>query len=787
MTRSMFRGDRDMVDMATGPPSSNGTNTWSAPSGASALPPSSIRSSPPIVVNENVSDEHNLSVNANGQQDNSHEVGITSSNQDLLDFEGTSYPDNAIYETQSNASRRSTESARKRRQLEAKMELHRKAAERIAQEELYAKTKLELVQLESADNTAEESEAETVTQHPVIHRIHVEQWMQTHSVPAPGSTSRTPFQTAVPGRERGALQGRDPNRLHSSQNVRFEQDRINPSFQLSGQGPSQDFRSQINNQSRSQFEIPNFSNRNVNVNNNNQRSQPHGSQPHGSQQYNENNTQQSAFGREHAHSGTFPRDNTYRSDSGGREQPSVDYSSDELDNAPRRSVNIARNPKKSYYTDSEEEEEVHNPRSLGARPRSAAKSIDEALSSTSDSDSEYERFKVFTTIGVVRSRGIMLLYRPLDVTYICSEAQDLRFDLSFGAGLSDTITITLKTLPDLDYLCDVDISTDRANKLVVVIRFPTAIGFNCDHNPEAFYVMKYDSRFAICDEAELTVQNVFSNYWTVFTQGRFRFQFRSNASINSDIEAHAYEVTATTARLRDQSKKSCSKVNETECWDPVDDEYYCMTSGVVCDGIKNCGTVNWNDERMSDCDRPAQTIGFLPIIAVMSVLICALVALAHLLRQCLPQGKSFFIFHSDEVNKFCIDPVFKETNIGSYEQSENFRRKKSLVPLNWDDSDDIDSEDDEVPILFNSALSLAKIIPDVPEADSESERPPSPRKSKQAESLTISQRISRRIKSVVHYTPKASQEEERSQPLTPSVGDRQDPSHIQKRPMRPPY
>ncbi|KAI5637526.1 hypothetical protein NE865_09813 [Phthorimaea operculella] len=281
-------------------------------------------------------------------------------------------------------------------------------------------------------------------------------------------------------------------------------------------------------------------------------------------------------------------------------------------------------------------------------------------------------------VALGRPRGIMLLYRPLDITNICSSSERLRFDLSFGAGLSDTITVTLKTLPDVDYLCEVDINTDRDNYMVVVIRFPTAIGYNCDHNPEAFHVMKYHSRFAICDEDELEIQNVFSNYWTAFTRGRFRFQFRSNASINTDIEAYSYEVTVTTARLRPKSQKFCkSNKNETECWDPIDDEYYCMTNGVVCDGIKNCGTVNWNDERLSDCDRPTQIIGYLPIIAVMSVLICALLVLAHMLSQCLPQGKSYFVFHSDEINKFCIDPTFNETRIGSFEPNEDPDRKKT--------------------------------------------------------------------------------------------------------------
>lgn len=48
-------------------------------------------------------------------------------------------------------------------------------------------------------------------------------------------------------------------------------------------------------------------------------------------------------------------------------------------------------------------------------------------------------------VDEVFSMGTMVLYRPRDVTADCIWSGIIRYDLSFGMGLSDTITLVRKT------------------------------------------------------------------------------------------------------------------------------------------------------------------------------------------------------------------------------------------------------------------------------------------------------------------------------------------------------
>lgn len=55
------------------------------------------------------------------------------------------------------------------------------------------------------------------------------------------------------------------------------------------------------------------------------------------------------------------------------------------------------------------------------------------------------------------------------------------------------------------------------------------------------------------------------------------------------LKANFYQVTITSARMAPVT--GCNKRNETIC--NVEDENFCFTTGVVCDGIKNCGVDDW--------------------------------------------------------------------------------------------------------------------------------------------------------------------------------------------------
>ncbi|XP_053624856.1 uncharacterized protein LOC128683344 isoform X2 [Plodia interpunctella] len=138
------------------------------------------------------------------------------------------------------------------------------------------------------------------------------------------------------------------------------------------------------------------------------------------------------------------------------------------------------------------------------------------------------------------------------------------------------------------------------------------------------------------------------------TRRQVKLHFMSNSSINSELNATQYQITATAARLK--PPKGCAKDNETLCTTLQDE--FCFTSGVVCDGIKNCGVPDWFDERKSDCGMPEERLSYAPVIAVMAAVLCALMIVSHFMSRCLPPlTNTFFIFNTNEDNRLCIDPV----------------------------------------------------------------------------------------------------------------------------------
>ncbi|XP_047041130.1 uncharacterized protein LOC124645370 [Helicoverpa zea] len=272
--------------------------------------------------------------------------------------------------------------------------------------------------------------------------------------------------------------------------------------------------------------------------------------------------------------------------------------------------------------------------------------------------------------------GLLLLYRPIDVSNECAFSGRLRYDLSFGMGMSDTITMVFRTINEKDYACNVDIVTQSELDvyLVVVIKFPTSISTNCHANADAFNVIKQKKCLRICDL--IGSRDLYSPYFVITVKGRIRFRFLSNSSINSDISADLYQVTATSARLEPPTK--CNSRNETLC--VIDRQDFCFTSGVVCDGIKNCGVSDWFDERKSECSLPIEYLGYAPVIAVVGALFCALLAGGHIILRCLPPPThSFFIFNANEDNRLNIDPLFKVSGQAAPKMEKT--RRTSLIPV----------------------------------------------------------------------------------------------------------
>ncbi|XP_073953633.1 uncharacterized protein isoform X2 [Choristoneura fumiferana] len=300
------------------------------------------------------------------------------------------------------------------------------------------------------------------------------------------------------------------------------------------------------------------------------------------------------------------------------------------------------------------------------------------------------RLSVFVGLfSAAKGPGLLILYRPYEISSQCALSQKLRYDLSFGMGMSDTITLVFRTLRTADYECLVELVADSPEVyLIIVILFPNDIGINCIFNRDIFVILKGSQCFRLCDY--LPVKNKYSPYYVCSVSERFRFRFTSNSSINADMNAHMYQVTATAARLKPPGEKNCYAKNETVC--TIDNgEDYCFTNGVVCDGIKNCGVSDWFDERKADCGLPVEHLGLAPVFAVTAGLLCVALACGHLLMRYLPPlANSFFVFNANEDNRLCVDSVFKSPDEGPID-IENVRRA-SLVPVSSSSSSSNNSE-----------------------------------------------------------------------------------------------
>ncbi|XP_026332914.1 uncharacterized protein LOC113239946 isoform X2 [Hyposmocoma kahamanoa] len=274
---------------------------------------------------------------------------------------------------------------------------------------------------------------------------------------------------------------------------------------------------------------------------------------------------------------------------------------------------------------------------------------------------------------LVAGKGIMLLYQPLDISNECVFSTSLRYDLSFGMGLSDTISLLFRTIDEIDYQCRVDIVTDQSKGvyLLLVIKYPNSLGVSCEINPNAFAVFKKEHCIRICDQVEY--KKYPSKLLKLYMTGRVRFRFVSNSSVNADINAHSYLVTATSARL--EGNNSC-RANETKC--AIEGKIFCFTGGVACDGIENCGLAAWYDERVSECVRKRETLSIAPIIAVIALIFCSLLTVTHVVMKCIPSvAGAFFIYNANEDNRFCLNPVFISPEGAVVENEE---RKLSIIP-----------------------------------------------------------------------------------------------------------
>ncbi|XP_050683722.1 uncharacterized protein LOC126978728 [Leptidea sinapis] len=249
--------------------------------------------------------------------------------------------------------------------------------------------------------------------------------------------------------------------------------------------------------------------------------------------------------------------------------------------------------------------------------------------------------------------GLLLLHRPQDISSQCAFAKHLRYDISFGMGMSDTITLVFRSIMEVDYGCVVEIVANTVSEyLLVVVRYPTLVGTNCEINKDAFTLLKKWRCIRLCDV--VYDYSLDSHYFTFYVKERLRFKFLSNSSINADLNGLFYQVTVTTARKKPYI--GCNRKNETIC--VIGESEFCFTSGVVCDGIKNCGVDDWFDERKTQCSLPVESLGYAPVVAVVAAALCALLALGHIIHRCLPPlADSFFIFNVNEDNRLCIDPM----------------------------------------------------------------------------------------------------------------------------------
>ncbi|XP_026484154.2 uncharacterized protein LOC113392092 [Vanessa tameamea] len=362
--------------------------------------------------------------------------------------------------------------------------------------------------------------------------------------------------------------------------------------------------------------------------------------------------------------------------------------------------------------------------------------------------------------SVVFTNGLLLLYRPKDITHECAFSKYLRFDISFGMGMSDTITMLFRTLNDIDYECLVEIVASSPEYLLVVVRYPTTVISNCEVNRDALTILKRWRCTRLCD---LLDREVYSPYFVFTVKQRLRFLFKSNSSINLDLNANFYQVTITSARMA--PKRGCHKRNETVC--TVDQINYCFTTGVVCDGIKNCGVDDWFDERKARCTLPVEKLGYAPVIAVVVVLLCASVAGSHALLRCLPShAQSFFIFNANEDNRLCIDPILVPR--GHAPDIEPFKRS-SLIPVFGSLSSDGDTFKEEAEVIepeniMKASEETVNNEKMVQELDETSEYLPyKPESTRKSTMKSMSEKLQDKFKIVARYATlaRSSREPER--------------------------
>ncbi|XP_037978049.2 uncharacterized protein LOC119694835 [Plutella xylostella] len=265
--------------------------------------------------------------------------------------------------------------------------------------------------------------------------------------------------------------------------------------------------------------------------------------------------------------------------------------------------------------------------------------------------------------------GVLVLYQPLDVTAACVASSRLRYDTSFGMGMSDTITLVFRTLAEVDYQCEVEIVTERNYFLLVVIKFPMPVSRSCQLGQNAVNILRRGTSCNLCEMVDLRVSD--DLYFSAVAKTRIKLQMTNNNTLNK-IADNFYQVTATAARATNDS--DCPLSNETLC--TFQDRNYCFTSGVFCDGIRNCGVGDWFDETREVCGPHGDKLSPLAVATVVAAILLAGLALYRLLLSCLPSASdTFFTFSAMEDNRLRIDPVVKPP----LREHSEFKEKESWV------------------------------------------------------------------------------------------------------------
>lgn len=112
-----------------------------------------------------------------------------------------------------------------------------------------------------------------------------------------------------------------------------------------------------------------------------------------------------------------------------------------------------------------------------------------------------------------------------------------------------------RTLRDIEYECLVEVVTSGQQFMLVVVRYPNALSANCEVNRDAFTVLKRRRCVRLCD---LLYREVYSNYFIFSVKDRLRFLFKSNSSINTDINVskNLYNVSYLSSVLRKKVSES---------------------------------------------------------------------------------------------------------------------------------------------------------------------------------------------------------------------------------------